>query len=56
MLPKSEKDRANWKSECPVGDYDKHRTCGTGYHLTKADAKARDDSHKHDLEIEKVES
>lgn len=55
MFPKSQKDQARWLSSCPKGE-EGSGTCGTFYHLTLADAKGRDESHKHDLEIENVEN
>lgn len=52
MLPKRQKDRANWRTDCPEGDAG---ACSTSYHLTLASAEADDRSHKHDLEIERVD-
>ncbi|WP_192498390.1 hypothetical protein [Halorussus halophilus] len=50
MLPKSQKDRANWRSSCPKDG----SSCGEIFHLTKADAVGRNRAHKHEIDIERV--
>lgn len=52
MLPKSKKDQAQWRSNCPK----EGNTCGEVFHRTLADAKARQEVHSHDLEIENTET